>query len=83
MSGEREEQFILRVQEPGLADKIRAILREDPAASKDPQLEIHFNGDGFHVHSQLQVQVVVKATTDGCDLKCLQRRVLGAVELLS
>lgn len=44
MSGEREEQFILRVQDPDLADRIRAILREEPATSKDLQLEVQFDG---------------------------------------
>jgi hypothetical protein len=48
MAGEREEQFILRVQDAALADRIRGILREDPAAAPaDAKLEIHFDGVAF------------------------------------
>lgn len=45
MSGDREEQFILRCQDPAVAERIRRVLREDPAAAPaDAQLEIHFDG---------------------------------------
>lgn len=45
MSGDREEQLILRVQDKDLADRIRQILREDGSSHPSQQIEIHFDGE--------------------------------------
>ena len=45
MAGEREEQFLFRVQDGALADRIRSVLREEPAARPgDANMEVHFEG---------------------------------------
>ena len=44
MSGDREEQLLLRVQDKALADRIRDFLREDADPSASPKIEIHFDG---------------------------------------
>lgn len=46
MSGEREEQLILRVQDKDLADRIRDTLKDDADASVSPNIEIHFDEKG-------------------------------------
>lgn len=55
MSGEREEQLILRVQDKDLADRIKTTLKDDADASASPNIEIHFDGiapdlAGLHVN---------------------------------
>lgn len=45
MSGEREEQLLLRVQDKALADRIRDLLREDADPSAAQKIEIHFDGE--------------------------------------
>ena len=45
MAGEQEEQFLFRVQDNALAERIRHVLREDPAARpEDAKMEVHFRG---------------------------------------
>ena len=44
MSGEREEQLILRVQDKDLADRIKNTLKDDGDAPPSPNIEIHFDG---------------------------------------
>ena len=45
MAGEQEEQFLFRVQDDALAERIRHVLREDPAARPgDAKMEVHFEG---------------------------------------
>ncbi|BDA46268.1 probable transcription initiation factor TFIID subunit 7 [Coccomyxa sp. Obi] len=46
MSGEREEQLILRVQDKDLADRIKNTLEDDFDASASPNIEIHFDEKG-------------------------------------
>ena len=49
MAGEREEQFLFRVQDGSLAERIRSVLREDPAARlEDSVMEVHFEGAAQH-----------------------------------
>lgn len=49
MAGEREEQFLFRVQDGDLAERIRSVLREDPAARpEDSIMEVHFEGAAQH-----------------------------------
>ncbi len=45
MSGDREEQLLLRVQDKALADRIRQVLRENADTSTAPKIEIHFDGE--------------------------------------
>ena len=45
MAGEQEEQFLFRVQDGALAERIRHVLREDLAARpNDAKMEVHFEG---------------------------------------
>jgi hypothetical protein len=45
MAGEKEEQYILRVQERTLADRIRKVLQEDPRAlPADARMSLEFDG---------------------------------------
>ncbi len=49
MAGEREEQFLFRVQDDALAERIRCVLREDPAARpEDADMEVLFEGAVIH-----------------------------------
>ncbi len=49
MAGEREEQFLFRVQDGALAERIRSVLREDPAARpEDSIMEVHFESAAQH-----------------------------------
>ncbi|KAK9845230.1 hypothetical protein WJX81_000566 [Elliptochloris bilobata] len=43
MAGDREEQFLFRVQDAALAERVRRVLREDPAArAEDASMEVLF-----------------------------------------
>jgi len=44
MSGDREEQLLLRVQDRELADKIKETLLQAPGG-KQPGIEITFDGE--------------------------------------
>lgn len=49
MAGEHEEQFLFRVHNDALAERIRHVLREDPAARpEDADMEVLFEGAVRH-----------------------------------
>lgn len=57
MAGEREEQFLFRVQDGALAERIRNVLREDPAARpEDAKMEVHFEGVVEHWSAQTSAE---------------------------
>ncbi len=44
-----EEHYILRVQDKGLAERLRKVLREDPEAKPDDaNMEVSFEGESPH-----------------------------------
>ena len=42
---EKEEQYILRVQDRALAEELRKVLNEDPGAIQNPDLELKFSSE--------------------------------------
>ena len=45
MAADREEQLLLRIQDPDLAQRLHAALAEKPDAPKDPTVELRFHGE--------------------------------------
>lgn len=45
-SGEREEQYLLRFEDPAVAARVRAVLREeDGAAPADAEMALDWDGE--------------------------------------
>ena len=53
MSGEREEQLILRFSDKDLATRIKGILAEDPILGSTSRIELRFDGETFAFSSYI------------------------------
>jgi hypothetical protein len=45
-AGEREEQYLLRFEDPAIAARVRAVLREEPGADpRDREMALDWDGE--------------------------------------
>jgi hypothetical protein len=52
---EREEQYVLRVQDRALAERIRKVLREEQQNPEDANIELLFEGMGTKAFYQVTI----------------------------
>ena len=71
MAADREEQLLLRVQNPDLAERLHAVLSEKADAPKDPTVELRFDGDILHTMRHLENELALQCKYHMSVLACV------------